>query len=47
MTDLLLKGGRVLDPSQGLDAQMDVAVTNGAISQVAPDISAKPGDPRD
>ena len=42
MTDLLLKGGRVLDPSQGIDAQMDVAVTKGAISQVAPDIAPGP-----
>lgn len=42
MTDLLLKGGRVLDPSQGIDAQMDVAVANGAISQVAPDIVPGP-----
>ena len=38
MTDLILKGGRVLDPSQEIDARMDVAVANGAISQVAPDI---------
>ena len=42
MTDLLLKGGRVIDPSQGIDAQMDVAVTNGAISQLAPDIAPEP-----
>ena len=42
MTDLLLKGGRVIDPSQGIDAQMDVAVTNGAVSQVAPDIAPEP-----
>lgn len=25
MTDLILKGGRVIDPSQGMDARMDVA----------------------
>ncbi len=43
MTDLLLKGGRVIDPSQGINAQMDVAVTNGAISRVAPDIVPDPG----
>ena len=42
MTDLLLKGGRVIDPSQGVNAQMDVAVTNGAISRVAPDIVPDP-----
>ena len=38
MTDLILKGGRVIDPSQGIDARMDVAVANGAISEVAADI---------
>ncbi len=38
MTDLLLKGGRVIDPSQSIDAVMDVAVQDGAISQVAPGI---------
>ena len=38
MTDLLIKGGRAIDPSQGLDARMDVAVTDGAISEIAPNI---------
>ena len=38
MTDLLIKGGRAIDPSQGLDARMDVAVTDGAISEIAPHI---------
>ena len=42
MTDLLLKGGRVLDPSQGIDARMDLAVQDGAISGVAPTISPGP-----
>ena len=42
MTDLILRGGRVIDPSQGIDAQMDVAVTNGAISHIASEISAEP-----
>ncbi len=42
MTDLLLKGGRVIDSSQGINARMDVAVTDGAISQVAPDIRPEP-----
>ena len=42
MTDLLIKGGRAIDPSQGLDARMDVAVTDGAISEIAPHI--KPND---
>ena len=38
--DLLIKGGTVIDPSQNLHAQMDVAVKNGKIVQVAPDIPA-------
>ena len=42
MTDLLLKGGRVIDSSLGINARMDVAVTDGAISQVAPDIRPEP-----
>ena len=32
--DLLLKGGRVMDPSVGLDAQKDVAFKDGKISAV-------------
>ena len=38
MTDLLLKGGEVIDPSQAIRAKLDVAVTDGVISAVAPDI---------
>lgn len=33
--DLLLKGGRVIDPSQGLDAPADVALANGQIADIA------------
>ena len=40
MYDLLLKGGTVLDPSAGLDGVNDVAVQDGAISRIAPDIAA-------
>jgi dihydroorotase len=38
--DLLLKGGRVLDPSTGLDGVLDVAVEAGAIARIAPAIAA-------
>ena len=38
MTDLLLKGGEVIDSSQDIRAKLDVAVTDGIISAVAPDI---------
>jgi dihydroorotase len=38
--DLLLTGGRVLDPATGLDGAFDIAVTDGRISAVAPSIDA-------
>ena len=41
MTSILLRGGRVIDPSQGIDAKMDVAVEDGVISQVSSSI--RPG----
>jgi dihydroorotase len=39
--DLLLKGGHVLDPGQGLDGVMDVAVAGGKIAAIARDIPAQ------
>ena len=36
--DLLLKGGTVLDPSRGIHAVLDVAVVDGVISNLAPDL---------
>jgi dihydroorotase len=39
MTDLLLKGGEVIDPAQNVRGKLDVAVTDGAISQVAANIN--------
>ncbi len=38
--DLLIKGGTVIDPSQNLHALLDVAVKDGKILQIAPDIPA-------
>lgn len=35
---LLLKGGHVIDPASGLSAVADVAIRDGKIAQVAPDI---------
>jgi dihydroorotase len=32
--DLLIQGGRVIDPSQGVEAVMDVAVTSGKIARL-------------
>lgn len=36
--DLLLKGGHVIDPKNGINSVMDVAITDNKISQVAPNI---------
>ena len=33
--DLIIQGGRVIDPSQGLDAVMDVAIKDGKIAALA------------
>ena len=38
--DLLLKGGRVLDPKNRINAVMDVAIANGKIAKVAGSIPA-------
>ena len=37
--DLLIRGGRVIDPSVGLDAVRDVAIAHGKIAAVAADIA--------
>ena len=44
MYDLVIKGGRVIDPSQKIDGTMDVAVRGGKIAGVMPDIP--PGEAR-
>ena len=38
MYDLLLQGGRVVDPSTGLDGIHDLAVQDGTIARIAPNI---------
>ena len=38
--DLLLKGGEVIDPAQGLRGVRDVALSDGKVADVAADISA-------
>jgi dihydroorotase len=37
--DLIIKGGRVIDPSIGLDAVRDVAIVHGRVAAVAADIT--------
>src|SRR4051812_30607143 len=38
--DLVLRGGHVIDPANGVDGRMDVAVSNGQIAAVKADIPA-------
>lgn len=37
--DLVIKGGRLLDPAAGLDGRFDVAVKDGLVAAVMPDIA--------
>ncbi len=39
--DLVVKGGRVIDPSQSLDKIADVAISAGKIAAITPDIDPK------
>src|SRR5262245_1125764 len=43
--DLVIRGGRVIDPAQGLDGVLDVAVHAGRVAAVGPALS--PGDGRE
>jgi dihydroorotase len=38
--DLLIKGGHVLDPGQGIDGKMDIGINGSRIAAVQPDIPA-------
>ena len=40
MYDLLISGGRVIDPAQGLDGRYDVAFRDGKVAEVAPSIES-------
>jgi dihydroorotase len=42
--DLIIKGGRVIDPSGRLDAVRDVAIAGGRIAAITPSISADAAD---
>src|SRR5262252_3311452 len=42
--ELIIKGGRVIDPSVGIDAVRDVAISAGKIAAVAPNITADAAD---
>ena len=41
MSELLLKGGRVIDPASGLDRTADVRIVDGRIVEVAPGLAAR------
>jgi len=43
MYDLLIKGGRVIDPAQNIDARMDIAINGDKIAAVEKDISPQEG----
>lgn len=42
--NVVLRGARVLDPAEGIDASLDVRIDNGVIAAVAPEVDA--GDHR-
>ena len=41
--DLVLRGGRVIDPARDVDGSFDVAVRGTTIAAVAPSLAAGPG----
>jgi len=41
MYDLLIKGARVIDPSQNIDAKLDIAISGAKIAKVAKDIPSQ------
>ena len=45
MHDLVLKGGRVIDPSQGIDRVTDVAFAGGKVAAIGDGLQGK--DSRD
>ena len=38
--DLLLKGGRIIDPSQHLDAVSDIGFGGGKVAAIGPNLAA-------
>jgi dihydroorotase len=44
MSRIILFGGRVIDPANGIDGLLDVVIRDGVISQVGPNVGAKAGD---
>ncbi|MEN3000496.1 MAG: dihydroorotase [Armatimonadota bacterium] len=44
MANYLLKGGRVLDPSQGIDQYADLRIREGRVAEIAPDLALEGGE---
>ena len=44
MVDLLVQGGEILDPGQGLKGRLDIAVSKGRIVQLAPYLDPREAD---
>jgi len=38
--DLVIRGGRVIDPGRGIDEQLDIGVRFGRIAMMEPDLTA-------
>ena len=45
--DLVLQGGRVMDPASGLDAVKDVAIAGRTVAEIADEIDAEGADTLD
>ncbi|WP_026842754.1 dihydroorotase [Citrifermentans bremense] len=43
--NLLIKGGRVIDPSQGIDANLDVLIADGVVLELGQGLAAPEGTP--
>src|SRR5690242_21235577 len=41
MNDLVLKGGKLIDPSQGIDKVTDIAFAGGKVSEIGGDLTGK------
>ena len=41
--DIVITGGRVIDPGRGVDARLDVAITDGKIAKISTEINASEG----
>ena len=44
--ELLIKGGRVIDPSQSLNTVTDIAVNGGEVVAISPNIDSKEAVPQ-